>query len=142
MRHLFTAVLAGTALLSAAAPVAAAPVVPARAEFQCNLGFMPTKPTVGVGSIVGNAWAKCSVAPEVHHMTLTLERRDGGAWVSEEIAHSDKIPAPREVYEVKTRCMPGVWRVAATASGSLGGTPFAFTDFSMERFITAPECKR
>jgi hypothetical protein len=137
MRTLFTAALISAALLGGAAPATAAP-----ANNQCDLGFMPTKPTVGVGSIIGNVWAKCDMTPKVHHMTVTLERRDGGAWVSEQIAHSDTIPAPRATYEIKTPCMPGVWRVIATASGSLQGNPFVFTDVSMERFITAPECKR
>lgn len=142
MRNLFTAALIGAALIGATAPATAEPAYTPAAAKQCDLGFMPTKPTVGVGSIIGNAWAKCDVTPEVHHMTLTLERRDGGSWVSEQIAHSDTIPAPRATYEVKTRCMPGVWRVVATASGTLQGNLFTFTDFSMERFITAPECKR
>jgi hypothetical protein len=46
----------------------------------CDLGFMPTKPTVTGPSILGNAWAVCDVPPERHVLTLSLQYREGGAW--------------------------------------------------------------
>jgi hypothetical protein len=36
----------------------------------CNLGFMPTKPTVTVPSILGNDWAVCDVPPERHDNSI------------------------------------------------------------------------
>lgn len=128
--------------LGGAAYVEAAPDITLVADKSCNLGFIPAKPTVGVGSIIGNAWAKCDVAPEQHTLAISLERRDGGAWVTEATNRDHTIPAPRAVYAVKTVCKPGVWRVVATAAGSLGGNDFAFTDFSMERFVTPDDCAR
>lgn len=117
---------------------------PAGPPYDCNLGFIPVKPTVGVGSIIGNAWARCDVVPpEVHVFTLSLERRDKGGWTTMATNPPDpRIPAPRLVYEIKTPCVPGVWRATATARGSLFGNEFEFTDHSIERFVTAQDCAR
>jgi hypothetical protein len=75
----------------------------------CDLGFMPTKPTVTGPSILGNAWAVCDVAPERHVLTLSLQYRQGGRWKTAESTTKDAIPNPRQVYEVKTGCEPGLW---------------------------------
>lgn len=85
-----------------------------------NLGFFPVKPTVGVGSIIGNAWAECLVPAEEHALTLSLERYDKGGWIAAATNPPDpRIPFSRLVYEIKTVCVPGVWRVTATARGSV-----------------------
>jgi hypothetical protein len=83
----------------------------------CNLGFVPVKPTIGVGSIIGNAWAQCTIPPEAHALTLSLERLPRGAgWIAAATNPPDpRIPTPRLVYEIKTACVPGAWRVTATA---------------------------
>ena len=114
----------------------------------CNLGFFPLKPTVGVGSILGNAWARCDYAiPEDHQFTLSLEiLQKGHGWVPMATNPPDpRLPFPgggKVLYEIKTKCLPGYWRVTATASGSLWGNPFEFTDHSIERSITAQDCAR
>ncbi|NKY88321.1 hypothetical protein [Nocardia veterana] len=103
---------------------------------------MPTKPTVGVGSIIGNAWVKCDVAPERHELRLGLQIRTGGSWRTEQLISNATIPYPRATYAVKASCTPGLWRVQAQAVGSLSGRPFDFVDYSMERFVTADDCAR
>ncbi|MFQ6395720.1 hypothetical protein ACLMAJ_19920 [Nocardia sp. KC 131] len=108
----------------------------------CNLGFMPIKPTVGVGSIIGNAWADCNPAPRQRTFTLSLERYDAGSWWLLQQGTDTGIPNPRRVYEIKTKCTAGLWRISAHAVGSIGGTSFDFGDSSMERFICAADCAR
>lgn len=127
------AVFAGTVV--AAAPADAA-------SKSCNLGFMPTKPTVGVGSIIGNAWAACDVPPERHEMRLALQLRTRQGWQGQVLDSDPSIPSPRLTYAVKTKCVPGMWRVQAQAVGTLQGHPFDFVDSSMERIVTAEECAR
>jgi hypothetical protein len=103
---------------------------------------MPTKPTVTGPSILGNAYAVCDVPPERHELTLSLQYRQGGTWKTAESTSSAAIPDPRQVYEVKTGCEPGLWRVHARAVGTLQGTAFDFEDVSIERFVTAADCDR
>jgi hypothetical protein len=109
----------------------------------CNLGFMPTKPTVTGPSILGNAFAVCDVPPERHVLTLSLQYRQGDTCKTAESTTSDAIPTrQRQVYEVKTRCRPGLWRVHAGVVGTLQGRDFEFEDNSIERFVTADGCGR
>jgi hypothetical protein len=130
---------AATAVLLASA-VHAGPAQ--AAEKSCNLGFMPTKPTIGVGSILGNAWATCEVPPERHELRLALQLRTKNGWEGQTVISDARIPSPRLTYGVKTACVPGLWRVQAQAVGTLQGHPFDFVDSSMERFITPEECAR
>ncbi|NKY48015.1 hypothetical protein [Nocardia cerradoensis] len=130
---------AATAVLLASAVQAGPAQAAAKA---CDLGFMPTKPTVGVGSIIGNAWVKCDVAPERHELRLGLQIRTGGSWKTDQLISDATIPYPRATYGVKASCTPGLWRVQAQAVGSLSGHPFDFVDYSMERFVTADDCAR
>ncbi len=127
------AVLAGTVIAAAPGHAAAK---------SCNLGFMPTKPTVGVGSIIGNAWATCDVAPERHELRLALQLRTRDGWQGRTVVSDPGIPSPRLTYAVKSECVPGMWRVQAQAVGTLQGHPFDFVDSSMERIVTADECAR
>ena len=108
----------------------------------CDLRFMPIKPTVTGPSILGNAYAVCDVPPERHVLTLSLQYRQGGTWKTAESATSDAIPNPRQVYEVKTRCRPGLWRVHAGVVATLQGRDFEFADNSIERFVAADDCER
>jgi hypothetical protein len=108
----------------------------------CDLRFMPTKPTVTGPSILGNAFAVCDVPPERHVLTLSLQYRQGGSWKTAESASSTEIPNPKAVYEVKTGCRPGLWRVNARVVGTLQGRDFEFEDNSIERFVTAADCER
>ncbi|WP_219419121.1 hypothetical protein [Pseudonocardia nigra] len=103
---------------------------------------MPTKPTVTGPSILGNAYAVCDVPPERHVLTLSLQYRQGGTWKTANSATSTAIPDPRQVYEVKTGCRPGLWRVHAGVVGTLQGRDFDFKDNSIERFVTADDCDR
>jgi len=123
---------------------AAEPTGPTGPLLDCNLGFVPVKPTVGVGSIIGNAWAHCTIPPEAHALTLSLERLQRGAgWIAAATNPPDpRIPTPRLVYEIKTACVPGAWRVTATARGSVWGNPFEFTDHSLQRIVSAQDCAR
>jgi hypothetical protein len=131
------AVLAATAVLA---------VGPARAHADipdCNIGFMPNKPVIGVGTIIGSAWASCDVRPEQHEMRLALDIRQGGQWMAVQMISNDKIPGPgRTPYIVEARCDPGMWRVEAEAVGTLHGKPFDFADFSAERIVSVAECAR
>jgi hypothetical protein len=103
----------------------------------CDMGFVPVKPTEGVGSIIGTAWAQCDVAPRSHVLTIRLEMRPrGGSWTTIASAPPDsKIPPGpplRASYLVKTPCQPGLWRVAAEAHGvGPTGIPFRSTDYSV-----------
>jgi hypothetical protein len=96
-----------------------APGLPAKALAKsCDLRFMPIKPTVTGPSILGNAYAVCDVPPERHELTLSLQYRQGGTWKTAESTTKDAIPNPRQVYEVKTGCEPGPWRVHAHVVGT------------------------
>lgn len=109
----------------------------------CDLGFVPDKPIVGVGSIIGSAWAQCDVPPEQHEMHLGLDIRRGGQWVGVVLESNHKIPGvARTPYTVKTQCEPGLWRVEAEAVGILQGHPFKYAKFSAERFVNADDCAR
>jgi hypothetical protein len=55
---------------------------------------------------------------------------------------SAAIPHPRAVYEVKTRCRSGLWRVNACVVGTLQGRDFEFENNSIERFVTDDDCAR
>lgn len=124
------AVLAGTGSAHAAAK-------------DCDLGFMPLKPTVGVGTVIGSAWASCDMPPEQHEMHLALDYREGGQWQGVEMISDDRIPTvARMSYIVKARCQPGYWRIEAEVVGTLQGRPFKFAQFSMPRSITAADCAR
>lgn len=140
-RSILLACAVTAALTGAAGPTTAAPATPI-ADKACSLGFMPIKPTVGVGSIIGNASAKCDLTPEQHVLTLSLERLDTGDWYPLQQITDTGVPMPRRTYEIKTRCTPGVWRVSASAVGSLQGIPFDVAAASMERFISADDCAR
>jgi hypothetical protein len=140
------AAVAATLTLGSSTGIAQATILPglpvkALAK-SCNLGFMPTKPTVTGPSILGNAFAVCDVPPERHVLTLSLQYRQGGTWKTAESTTSAAIPNPRAVYEVKTRCRPGLWRVNAHVVGTLQGRDFDFEDNSIERFVTADDCDR
>jgi hypothetical protein len=111
-------------------------------EKSCDLRFMPIKPTVTGPSILGNAYAVCDVPPERHELTLSLQYRQGGTWKTAESTTKDAIPNPRQVYEVKTGCEPGPWRVHAHVVGTLQGRAFEFQDNSVERLVRADECER
>jgi hypothetical protein len=116
-RAVFLAGVAAALTLGSNAAVAQATGVPGlpgqTLAKSCDLGFMPTKPTVTGPSILGNAWAACDVPPERHVFTLSLQYRQGGTWKTAESTTKDAIPNPRQVYEVKTGCEPGLWRVHA-----------------------------
>jgi hypothetical protein len=108
----------------------------------CDLRFMPIKPTGRGPSILGNASAVCDVPPERHDFTLSLQYRQASTWKTAESTSSAAIPNPRQVYEVKTGCRPGPWRVHAHVVGTLPGRDFEFQDDSIERFVTAADCER
>jgi hypothetical protein len=106
---------------------------------------VPVKPTEGVGSIIGTAWAQCDGKPQSHVMTVILELRPrGSGWVTVASAPPDPTipPGPplRASYQVKTSCQPGLWRVSAEAHGTgPTGIPFRFTDYSVPAII---QCSR
>lgn len=111
----------------------------------CDLGFVPVKPTEGVGTVIGTAWAQCDVEPQTHVMTVSLELRPrGSGWVTMASAPPDPTIPPgrpfRASYQVKTLCQPGLWRVSAEAHGTgPTGLPFSFADYSLPAII---QCSR
>jgi hypothetical protein len=111
----------------------------------CDLGFVPARPTVGVGSLIGTAWAQCDVPPDFHVMVVGLQRLQGG-WQTIASSPPDRHippgPPGRAVYQVKTVCAPGAWRVSATATGSLQGRTASLTDYSLERLVSQQDCDR
>jgi hypothetical protein len=111
----------------------------------CDLGFLPVRPTVGVGSLIGTAWAQCDVPPDFHVMVVGLQRLQGG-WQTVASSPPDQQippgPPRRAVYQVKTVCAPGAWRVSATATGSLQGRTASLTDYSLERLVSQQDCDR
>lgn len=109
----------------------------------CDLGFMPLKPTVGVGTVIGSAWAQCDVPPEEHEMHLGLDYREGNQWVGVRLISDHRIPTvARMPYIVKADCKPGYWRIEAEAVGILQGRPFKYAKFSMARSVTPADCAR
>jgi hypothetical protein len=138
--------LAATLTLGSSTGVAQAtglPGLPVKALAKsCDLRFMPIKPTVTGPSILGNAYAVCDVPPERHELTLSLQYLQGGTWKTAESTAKDAIPNPRQVYEVKTGCRPGPWRVHAHVVGTLQGRAFEFEDNCVERLVRADECER
>lgn len=115
----------------------------AHAAKDCSMGSMPLKPMVGVGTVIGSAWASCDIPPQEHEMRLALDFREGGQWQGVEMISDDRIPIPaRMSYIVKARCVPGAWRIEAQAVGTLQGKPFDFAEFSDSRIVSAAECAR
>lgn len=128
------AAILGAGLLTAA---------PAHAANVCDLNFVPVKPIVGVGSIIATVKVTCDVAPQEHELRLALDSFvRGEGWQTQKMESFDQIPHPTEVYQVKTACVPGTWRMQAQAVGTLGGRPFDFSDASMPRIVTAEDCAR
>jgi hypothetical protein len=116
---------------------------PPGTKLDCRIDFLPVKPVVGVGSIIGTASAYCSVAPDEHVLTLSLDQlRAGHGWGSVASKPDPTIPRPRATYQVKTVCQPGQWRVTATATGSLWHQSFRFEKHSIERIVSAQDCRR
>jgi hypothetical protein len=135
IRGALVAVLLGGALLAGTGRAAA--------DVQCALKFMPTKPMVGVGSIIATAGVTCDVPPEQHELRLALDMFvSGEGWQTEKMDSFDQIPRPNATYQVKTACVPGMWRMQAEAVGTLGGKPFDYAVNSMPRRIVAQECAR
>jgi hypothetical protein len=119
----------------------AAGVLDLGTKLDCSISFLPVKPTVGVGSILGNASAKCDAAPDEHVLTLSLDQFQAGrGWVQMASTTDATIPRPRATYAVKAVCQPGTWRV--TATGNLWHYQFRFTKNSMTRIVSAQECAR
>lgn len=115
----------------------------AHAANVCDLGFIPVKPTVGVGSIIATVKVKCDVPPEKHELRLELDMLvRGEGWQTREFEEFEQIPRPTATYQVKAACTPGTWRMQANAVGTLGGQPFDFSDASMPRIVTAEDCAR
>jgi hypothetical protein len=105
----------------------------------CDIGFVPNKPMV----VIGSAWAACDVPPEQHEMRLGLDFRQGGQWRSVRLTSDPRIPTrARMSYIVKAECAPGAWRIEAEAVGTLRGRPFDFAEFSETRIVSAAECAR
>jgi hypothetical protein len=128
--------------VSAVSEVATA-APPPGTDLDCYIRFLPATVIPGVGSLSGTAYANCSVAPDRHVMVLSLQQRQGGAWVTVASAPPDStIPRPRATYQVKTPCFPGAWRISARATGNLWHQPFDFTKYSVERIISAQDCTR
>ncbi|WP_157122094.1 hypothetical protein [Nocardia violaceofusca] len=92
------AALAGTVIT--ASPVHAA-------AKSCNLGFMPTKPTVGVGSIIGNAWAACDVPPERHELRLALQLRTRDGRQGQALIRFDFVDSSIERIVTAEECARG-----------------------------------
>jgi|GEM_PF-3456790 len=135
IRGAVAAVLLVGALLAGTGRAAAEPV--------CGLSFMPLKPTVGVGSIIATVKAVCDIPPERHELSLSLDTVvRGEGWQTQKMDSFDEIPRPAAIYQVKTACVPGTWRMQAEAVGSLNGNPFDYAINSMETFITAEQCTR
>jgi hypothetical protein len=111
----------------------------------CDFGFLPVRPTVGIGSLIGTAWAQCDVPPDSHVMVVGLQRLQGG-WQTIASSPPDRQippgPPQRAAYQIKTVCAPGAWRVNATATGSLQGRTASLTDYSLERLVSQQDCDR
>jgi hypothetical protein len=83
------------------------------------------------------------VAPGEHVLTLSLDHlQSGRGWVSIVSKVDPTIPRPTVVYQVKAPCVPGPWRMTATAAGSLWHQPFRFTKHSVTRAVSVRDCAR
>lgn len=135
-RGAIVAVLLGGAVLAGSGS--------AHAELKdCDFGFVPNKPFVGVGTVNASAWAQCDIPPERHEMRLGLDIREGGQWQVVRLETDKRIPTvARMSYILKVPCRPGAWRIEAEAVGTLHGRPFDFPGFSETRIVSAADCAR
>jgi len=135
IRGALVAVLLGGAVLAGTGS--------AHAAKDCSIGFMPVKPTVGVGSIIATVRVECDVPPQEHHLHLELQVLvRGEGWQGQRMETFDQIPYPAATFQTKTECVPGMWRELAQAEGSLEGKPFDYVTTSMETSVTAEQCAR
>lgn len=111
----------------------------------CDLRFQPTRPVVTGTSVLGQLAVVCDTQPERHNLTMWLDHRArtrGATWNARSDLFSDHIPdKTKTIHQLLAPCEPGVWRVRAHVTGTLAGTPFDFTDKSVERIVGEHECK-
>ncbi|MRH86596.1 hypothetical protein GFY24_03770 [Nocardia sp. SYP-A9097] len=127
--------------------VAAASSAHAAAK-SCDFEFTPYQgpPTVlpAAAEVHADGWAQCDVTPDEHILTLSLEYKEGGKWVTAN-SNTDATlpPAPPNRYSyptVKAACYAGTWRMAVSVTGKIGGNPFVFSDYSATRDIPTSDC--
>ena len=110
----------------------------------CELGFLPTQPTVTGPNVLGTMWAKCAPdRPATHHLVLSLEWRVRGSnWSASSQEVSDTVPgASRTSYQVKAPCVAGIWRIKAEVAATFQGRSFNVTETSQERLVGADACR-
>ncbi|MFC9995687.1 hypothetical protein [Nocardia sp. NPDC127526] len=109
----------------------------------CVLDYTFSKPTVVKPRIDADAWAFCDVPPAEHIVTLKLEKKVDGVWVSMASRDFKQIPPPEPgiKYQTSAECSPGTWRMNVSVVGTLESNPFAWTPGpSREREVSAKEC--
>ena len=105
------------------------------------------KINVEKGRIVASATATCAPAPRLHHMTIELQNRLGGANTTfgqiADPATSTEIPDPSTTLPIALVCLPGTWRLKAEVTGiSATGQPFSGTFYSRTLPVSLDDCKR
>ena len=96
--------------------------------------------------IVAKIRVQCDRAPVTHTIAAGLALQDGDDWVAQDIAEQPdhRVPQPGKTetyYVTHPACVPGSWQASVTATGSLQGRSFEFTDSSVGA-ISAADCSR
>jgi hypothetical protein len=89
----------------------------------------------------------CDITPPSHHLTIWVEIRRDGKWVSMySRTHDDPPPGDGRWHKYIATfedCVPGTWRTRAKATGKTHrGVPFSFEDTSRTREVSKERCKR
>ena len=89
---------------------------------------------------------QCDQAPVTHTIDAGLAIRDGDNWVAQDIAEEPdhRIPQPGRTetyYVTHPACVPGSWQARVTATGSLQGRSFEYSD-SRTATISAASCSQ
>ncbi|PXX61640.1 hypothetical protein DFR70_108198 [Nocardia tenerifensis] len=136
-----TAFAAGSGATTA--PAYASPPAAFVAAKSCGFEFTYSRPSVYPPQIKGNGVAQCDAPPEEHFLTLSLEYKQGGQWVTAAYINDSGIPPGppnSRSYEVSAACYAGTWRVSMSVTGRLQGIPFVFSDYSGTREISTSQC--
>ncbi|NNH75002.1 hypothetical protein HLB23_35000 [Nocardia uniformis] len=111
-----------TATLTAPAIAHAEPVTPvATRDATCAFTFQPPQPYLLHDAVLIAGYVTCAARPDDFHISLRLQRREGGNWVTRDGMDSNDIPNPNlNVAARDLDCEPGAWQGAYTMSWSVG----------------------
>ncbi len=115
----------------------------------CDNGFSFSKPTIVRPEVHADGWAQCDRPTDggdpalTHNYYLSLQRRNSsGSWefVGQHVKTS-LVPWSRQTYTATAPCVPGLWRMYSSVSGTIQGRPYGpIETTSQERVVSAVDC--